>query len=217
MLNIGIFVLPIDFLSLHAPRMTILFDIGNVLLRFDYKDALLALIPAHLSDPNERLKLLDEKRDDLESGRIGAEDFVTWSLQTLGSTAQAEDFVHAWRSIFTPIQETWDLAEKLKADGHRLILFSNINPIHCPWIYEAYPVFSLFDGAVMSFEIGCMKPLHEFYAKATELYQLDPRETIYIDDLPANIDAGKNIGFHCHLYDHRNHQALEDFLAELLG
>ena len=69
----------------------------------------------------------------------------------------------------------------------------------------------------MSFEIGCMKPLHEFYAKACELYQLDPRETIYIDDLTANIDAGKNIGFHCHLYDHHNHQDLENFLAELLG
>ncbi|HBE23734.1 MAG TPA: HAD family phosphatase, partial [Verrucomicrobiales bacterium] len=125
--------------------MTILFDIGNVLLRFDYKDALLALIPSHLPDPQARLKLLDEKRNDLESGRIGAEDFVTWSIQTLGSTAQPEEFVQAWRSIFTPIQETWDLAEKLKADGHRLILFSNINPIHSPWIYEAYPVFSLFD------------------------------------------------------------------------
>ena len=52
--------------------MTILFDIGNVLLRFDYKEALHALIPAELGDAAERLRLLDVKRDDLESGRIDA-------------------------------------------------------------------------------------------------------------------------------------------------
>lgn len=197
--------------------MTFLFDIGNVLLRFDYKESLFALIPPHLGDAQERLRLLDEKRDDLESGRISAEEFTQWSLATLESNASPEEFVTAWRSIFTPIAGTWELAEKLAAAGHRLILFSNINPIHSPWIYEAYPIFSHFHGAVMSFEIGVMKPHADFYERAIELYQLIPADTAYIDDLPANIAAGQAYGFHCHTYDHQRHDKLELWVEELLA
>lgn len=195
--------------------MTILFDIGNVLLRFDYKEALHALIPAELGDAAERLRLLDVKRDDLESGRISAEDFVDWSLATLGSPASADQFVAAWRSIFSPIDGTWALVEKWASAGHRLILFSNINPIHHPWIFEAYPVFRHFHGAVMSYEIGCMKPHDGFYETACERYALDPADTFYIDDLAANIAAGQRFGFHCHQYHPDEHEGLERAAAKL--
>jgi glucose-1-phosphatase len=195
--------------------VTILFDIGNVLLRFDYKEALHALIPAEMGDAAERLRLLDEKRDDLESGRVGADEFVAWALETLGSPASPEQFIAAWRSIFSPIAGTWALAERWAAEGHRLILFSNINPIHHPWIFEEYPVFRHFHGAVMSYEIGCMKPLEGFYQIACETYQLDPSDTFYIDDLPANIASGKRFGFHCHQYHPDDHEALERAAAEL--
>lgn len=192
--------------------MTILFDIGNVLLRFDYKEALHALIPAELGDAAARLQLLDEKREDLESGRIAADDFIQWALQTLGTQASAEQFIAAWRSIFTPIPETWALVEKLHQQGHRLILFSNINAIHHPWIFEAYPGFEKFHGAVMSYEIGVMKPHDGFYQWAVREYELVPEETFYIDDLPANIETGRKWGFFCHQYDFLRHDALlEDF------
>lgn len=192
--------------------MTILFDIGNVLLRFDYKEALHALIPADLGDAAARLQLLDEKREDLESGRIAADDFIQWALQTLGTQASAEQFIAAWRSIFTPIPETWALVEKLHQLGHRLILFSNINAIHHPWIFDAYPGFEKFHGAVMSYEIGVMKPHDGFYQWAVREYELVPEETFYIDDLPANIETGRKWGFFCHQYDFLRHDALlEDF------
>ncbi|MFM2169972.1 MAG: hypothetical protein RI957_201 [Verrucomicrobiota bacterium] len=196
--------------------MIILFDIGNVLLRFDYKEALHALIPPHLGRAEERLRLLDVKRDDLESGRISANDFIEWSLLTLGAEASAEQFTAAWRSIFTPIPGTWELAERWSQQGHRLILFSNINPIHHPWIFDAFPVFQHFHGAVMSYEIGCMKPHDQFYQIAKQRHDLIPEQTFYIDDLMANIETGRRFGFHCHLYHPDRHDELES-AAELLG
>ena len=192
--------------------MTFLFDIGNVLLRFDYKAQLYSLIPDDCADAQERFRRLEAKRDDLESGRINADDFIDWALLTLESNATPEEFEKAWRSIFTPNIPMWQLAERLAMQGHRLILFSNINPIHCPWIYEAYPGFTHFHGAVMSYQIGCMKPDKSFYQHAIREYQLDPAETIYIDDLAANIDEGMRHGFHCHRYDDQDHKSLEDFM-----
>jgi putative hydrolase of the HAD superfamily len=196
--------------------MTILFDIGNVLLRFDYKEQLCQLLPNACADGAERLKQLDEKRDELECGRITVDEFVKWALDTLGSTATKEEFIAAWRSIFTPIDETWELARKLAKQGHRLILFSNINAIHSPWIYDEYEIFRLFHGGVMSFEIGYMKPHPQFYQTAIQKWNLIPEETLYIDDLPANIQAGIDVGFHCHCYDWRNHDALEAWLELFL-
>ncbi len=195
--------------------MTFLFDIGNVLLRFDYKQALLDLIPRDAGDPDVLLKNLEEKRYDLECGHISREEFISWALQTLKSPATPEDFLAAWRAIFTPIEPNWQLAKRLHAEGHRLILFSNINALHSPWIYEAYEIFSLFHGAVMSFEIGEMKPHPKFYQHAVEAYQLIPSETVYIDDLPANIATGRAFGFLCHQYDPDDHAQLESFLNTL--
>lgn len=194
--------------------MTFLFDIGNVLLRFDYKEALLNLIPPTAGDPDVLLKNLEEKRHDLECGHIALEEFIPWALATLKSPASPADFIAAWRAIFSPIEANWQLARELHAKGHRLILFSNINAIHSPWIYEAYEIFSLFHGAVMSFEIGHMKPHPQFYQHAIEHHQLVPSETIYIDDLPANIATGREFGFHCHQYDPDSHADLEAFLSQ---
>ncbi len=197
--------------------MTILFDIGNVLLRFDYKEKLCQLLPDDCVNGSERLKHLDEKRDELECGRISVDEFVAWALNTLGSKATKEEFIAAWRSIFSPIDATWELARKLEKQGHRLILFSNINAIHSPWIYEEYEIFRLFHGAVMSFEIGYMKPHQQFYEIAQKDWNLVPAETLYIDDLPANIEAGLAAGFHCHCYDWRDHTALEAWIENLLS
>ena len=79
----------------------------------------------------------------------------------------------------------WQRVRQLTADGHRLILFSNINAIHAPWIYDEFPEFPLFDGAVFSFETGFVKPQPEIYQYAIDDHGLVPAETLYIDDLPA--------------------------------
>ena len=102
----------------------------------------------------------------------------------------------------------WECARKLKAAGHKLVLFSNINAIHSPWIYEAYPDFELFDGAVMSFEVGYIKPRPEIYAHAIKAYDMVPGKTIYVDDLAENVEAGRDAGFTVWQYELNNHASL---------
>jgi putative hydrolase of the HAD superfamily len=107
----------------------------------------------------------------------------------------------------------WKNVRQLAADGHRLILFSNTNAIHCPWVFEAYPEFSLFSGAVLSFETGFIKPEPPIYQHAIDAHGLVPAETLYIDDLPQNIATGREFGFQCHTYDLRDHASFEKWLS----
>ncbi|HEX5790584.1 MAG TPA: HAD family phosphatase [Luteolibacter sp.] len=196
--------------------MNFLFDIGRVLLDFDFETSLARLLPADVEDPRARLSLLLERKDELEAGRIPADEFIDWALDTLGSKATPDQFRHAWRDIFTPNEPMWKVVGALAAAGHKLVLFSNINSIHVPWIYEAYPCFSAFHGAVMSFEVGAIKPEPAIYRHAIEMHGLDPAQTLYIDDLAENVAAGRAAGLRCWQYDLNDHSSFEAWLQASL-
>ena len=193
--------------------MTFLFDIGKVLLDFGFETMLERLVPQGGADAAERLERVLGRRDVFESGGLGEEDFIAWALGVLGSHATADEFRDAWRDIFTPNKPMWDCVRRLAAGGHRLLLFSNTNAIHCPWVFGAYPEFELFHGAVLSFEVGFVKPQPEIYQYAVETHNLVADSTLYIDDLAANIATGLTFGFHCLQYDLHDHAAFERWLA----
>jgi putative hydrolase of the HAD superfamily len=193
--------------------MTFLFDIGRVLLDFDFETSLVTLLPHGTPDPAARLDRLLARKDDLESGAIQSDDYIDWALGVLGSDASRSEFRAAWQHIFTPNPPMWECVRKLAADGHRLILFSNTNAIHCPWLFGAYPEFSLFHAAVLSFATGHIKPQPEIYQHALISQELVPNSTLYIDDLPENILVGRQFGFHCWQYDLNDHPSFEKWLA----
>lgn len=193
--------------------MNVLYDIGRVLLDFDYDRLLAPLLPANPADARERLEKVLVLRDVFEAGALGEEEFIGLALEELGSEADADAFRAAWRGIFTPVPAMWETVERLAADGHRLILFSNINPIHTPWIFDHYPVFDRFLGAVLSFEALAMKPDPAIYRYAIGKYGLVPEETRYIDDMAPNIATGEALGMRCWRYDLHDHAGFETWLA----
>ena len=94
-----------------------------------------------------------------------------------------------------------------KAQVIPLYLLSNTNGIHVPFFTTEYDVFDLFDGATYSHEAGSMKPDDLIYEVAIKNHQVDPATTIYIDDRPENIEAGKRHGLISIEYDFRDHEA----------
>jgi glucose-1-phosphatase len=196
--------------------MTFLFDIGRVLLDFDFESSLVRLLQSD-GAAAERLQRLLARKDEFEAGGVDAESYIAWALATMECSATADEFTHAWRNIFTPNEPMWKHVRELAAEGHRLILFSNTNAIHCPWIFETYPEFSLFPEAVLSYQAGSIKPHPDIYRHAIEKHGLDPSATRYIDDLPENIVAGREHGFRCFQYDLKEHAPFEQWLAKELA
>lgn len=193
--------------------MTYLFDIGNVLLAFDFTPALKSL-KGDSYDPEAIGKIIARK-DDFESGKIPVDEYIEWASGLLDSKATEVEFRKAWNSIFTPITATWELAAQLKAEGHRLILYSNTNAIHAPYCLETYSVFEHFDHAVFSHEIGAIKPQDDFFLRSFEQFNIIPEDTIYIDDMPENIQAGKAHGLRSFLYNKDEHARLLDWLENI--
>lgn len=188
-----------------------------MLLDFDFKLSLSRLIPPHIQNSTERLDQLLQRKDVFEAGLISPGNFTDWALKVLGSNATEAQFQQAWRQIFVVNEPMWQCVRKLAMLNHRLILISNINAIHCPWIFKTYPEFSYFEHAILSFEVGFIKPQSEIYQFAITTHELDPPSTFYIDDMPENIAIGKQFGFQCWQYDMNDHQAFEEWLSDSLN
>ncbi len=196
--------------------MDFLFDIGRVIVNFDFISALKTLIPEDADNPDERIDTLLSRKDEFEAGRIDASDYFPWAAKTLGFTGNLESFIETWKNIFTPNEPMWKEITALHEAGHRLILFSNIQAEHVEHLKSNFPIFQKFDGAIFSYETGHVKPEPEIYQLAIDQYGLIPEKTIYIDDLPANIAAGEQAGFLCHLYDIKKHSNFTAWLKSNL-
>lgn len=202
--------------SLFPAKKTFLFDIGRVLLDFDFESSLAQLLPDCLSDANDRIRQVLAQKNDLEKGILDPEQYANWALTILQSDAGIDRFYQAWRNIFTYNKPMWDCVKTIAAQHHDLILISNINAIHCPWIFETYPEFSLFQYRALSFQIGSLKPDPAIYRYAIDIFALNPNNTIYIDDLAENIAIGNALGFRCWQYDLNRHKAFETWLQDIL-
>ena len=197
------------------PSPALLFDIGNVIVRFDFTVAAQRFAAQSRATAEEVLALLSPFKDELESGRISDEDFIAQSVARIGFRGTQAEFIRIWGDIFTENAPMIAAVETL-AQTHPLYLLSNTSGLHKDWLFTHFPVFRHFAGGVCSHEARCMKPHEPIYEVAVRTLGLDPARTLYIDDLADNIATGRRLGFVCHHYAPERHGAFEGALREWL-
>jgi FMN phosphatase YigB (HAD superfamily) len=185
-----------------------LFDIGNVILKFDFSPAIQALTERSTAVENDVLLPIHGIKEQLESGRMDDETFVTEAIRILGFEGSRDEFAKIWCEIFELNPPMASLIGNLSDAGHRLFLLSNTSGLHIDYILATFPVFSHFQDGVYSHAVQSEKPNPEIYQIAIEKFQLTPADTIYIDDLPANVTAGEEAGLETIHYDLNDHEAL---------
>jgi glucose-1-phosphatase len=197
------------------PSPALLFDIGNVLVTFDFSRCANALALQSPLSADEILAEIAPLKDPLESGEVSGEVFVTGCMKAIRYGGSAEQFQRAWCDIFAlnaPMAVTLDtLPRKLPS-----YLFSNTSGLHADFLLAEFPVFAHFQGGIMSHLAKTMKPAVGMYEQAVAQYGLVPEETFYVDDLLANIETGRRLGFRCFHYDPSDHAALDAALRAWL-
>lgn len=190
-----------------------IFDIGNVLLRFDFQLALKKL--ARDADPAAEaiMQLIEPVKVAYEDGRMQRGDFQAQVRAIVRYTGSDGDFISAWEDIFTENQPMMELVERLHGH-HPLYLLSNTSDIHVEFIFRRYPVFRCFTDGVYSYQARASKPNREIYDLAVQQFGVTPAETLFIDDLLPNVETARAVGLRAHHYHHEQHAAL---LEELRG
>ena len=92
------------------------------------------------------------------------------------------------------VEGTADVLRRLKAKGYGIYGLTNWSAETFPLIRDTYPVFGEFDGIVVSGEEHLLKPNAAIYHCLLERYNLQPEESIFIDDNTDNVAAAKAVG-----------------------
>jgi FMN phosphatase YigB (HAD superfamily) len=192
----------------------IIFDIGNVLLRFDFSLLTHRIAPFCAADASNLSPLLEPLKVELESGRIEGETFLREASKTLGYKGERSLLKAAWQEIFTPIEATHRLVEQLHGTLP-LFLLSNTNDLHAEYFLSRYPVFARFQSAVYSHECGLMKPSATIYTHTLGKFGLRAEQVFFIDDLAPNVEAARDSGWRTHHYREEAHSLLLSELTAL--
>ncbi len=195
----------------HLMIQACLFDIGNVLVSFDYSRAFHRIAGQTQRTLEDLKSHLSEAGTALETGSIDSGTFISEALAFLGEGVSRESFLSAFTEIFALNRPMWEVVDAVRA-VMPVHLFSNTSEIHETWLFQKWPEFSRFNGGFFSWRLGSMKPGAGMYERAIQTLGVPPESIAYIDDLPANIETGRRFGFRSHLYDLRRHEALLDFL-----
>lgn len=193
----------------------VIFDIGNVLLTFDYFIAERALL-AHTGEKvAPSVKDLHPHRMAHETGTITREEFLRIVREAFAHDGPEDHFMELWTRIFEVNTPMVDWARSLHGKIP-LYLLSNIGCIHHDHIFEEYDFFrTLFADGIYSYKAGVMKPEQQIFELAKTQFGVDPSRTLYIDDLEENVRGAEGAGFLGHHYDPARHDLFTERVNKL--
>ncbi len=174
----------------------VVFDLGGVLIDWD---------------PRYLYRQLFADRDEMEDflSRICTPDWhhahdlgedITESCERLARQHPGHrDMIMAWAQCGDEMaagqfDETVEVLRQLRAAGTPCYALSNMEPQMFTVRRARFPFMNWFDGHVISGIEGVAKPDRQIFEILLRRHELRPASTVFIDDSPLNIAAGRELG-----------------------
>lgn len=133
---------------------------------------------------------------DFDRGTVDMEHIVNKLSEVSGASVEDSwDFGFFVRDSLVNIPETEHMIRYLHREGYPLYCLSNMSVPFYEYL-DKREVFRLFDGKVISALEKTVKPEERIYRILLERYGLNPKETLFIDDLKENVEAAARFGMH---------------------
>ena len=175
----------------------VVFDLGKVLLDFDYGIVVGKLAArGRLTVPRLQHLLVESPLlPAYERGELSSPEFFEIVQRESGFTGSYEEFAAWFGDIFRPIEPMVALQAELRVRGVPTYIFSNTNDLAIGYVRRSYPFFGGFDGYVLSYEHGSMKPDAALYEVVERVTGRRGEALVYLDDRPENVEAGAARGW----------------------
>jgi glucose-1-phosphatase len=174
----------------------IIFDLGNVLISFN---------------PSEYLKINNYPREItniilndifegpewrlLDNGDITLEEAISCIEKKSSLRREEIALIFTKRTeIIYPLENNVRLLPELKKQGFKLYYLSNFPLDIFDEVKNGYSFFKYFDGGIISAEVKYSKPDPGIFELFFEKFHIDPRESLYIDDIESNVTASVSLG-----------------------
>jgi len=176
----------------------VLFDLGNVLIDFDYSVSAKRISHFCAKSPEDIIKLFfgSEITTSFEEGKILPLDFFGEVRDMLDLRLSYEAFVPIWNEVFflsAKNRSVFSLINNLR-QNYKVALLSNINILHYEYLKKHFPVFNVFDKVFASCELGLVKPDQLIYQKTLEALEAPARSVFYTDDREDLVKSAQGLG-----------------------
>jgi FMN phosphatase YigB (HAD superfamily) len=175
----------------------VVFDLGKVLVDFDYSIAARRIAARGKMTLAEIALYINQSSlfIDYESGRVTTEQFYQEVRKVTGFRGDLAEFGGCFADIFTAMEPMVQLHAALRRQGLPAYVFSNTNELAAEHIRRSFPFYANFDGYILSYEHGAMKPDAKLYEVVERKSGRRGADLLYLDDRPENIAAGAARGW----------------------
>ena len=175
----------------------VVFDLGKVLLDFDYSIASRRIAAqANLTSAGVQ-QFLDHSPllYRFETGLMTQPELFAEVQRHTGFRGSFEEFAGFFADIFWEIPPMIELHATLRRQGIPTYIFSNTNDLAIGHIRRSFPFYSNFNGYILSYEVKAMKPDPRIYEALEKMSGKRGAEVLYLDDRQENVDAGAARGW----------------------
>ena len=174
----------------------ILFDFGNVLVKWDMHN----IYDAHFPSPADVDAFLEEVR--FFEWNSHMDRGLPFSEGVARASAQFPHYAHLFQlwsdrwfdTVCEPIEGSIAIARVLKEAGYPLYILSNVSEEKFPQARKAHAFLSMFEDIFISSEFGLVKPEPEIFRQTLQRMNRPAEEVIFIDDALANIESARKLG-----------------------
>lgn len=181
---------------------TVIFDIGNVLAGFRWKEYY------------DSFPYSEEVKERIAAATVNSAVWAEYDKGNMSDEEIIEAFVQNDPGIEKEIRESLDNISdmlvrfdyaipwilSLKENGYQVLVLSNFSKkavTDCAHVLDFLPFT---DGGILSYKEHVIKPQPEIYALLLERYSLVPDECVFMDDLEENIKGAAKAGIHTILF-----------------
>lgn len=177
---------------------TIIFDIGNVLVDFNWKEYIASFgFSKEVQEKLAKATMLSREWDEFDRGVLEIEDIIQKFVKN-DSTVEKE--------IRIICQNVHDMLgrrdyaipwiQDLKKKGYGVYYLSNFSrkaEVECAHTLDFLPYM---DGGILSYQEKVIKPEPEIYQILIDRYHLIPDQCVFMDDKPENCEGARKAGMH---------------------
>lgn len=180
----------------------IVFDIGNVLVKWDPFSVVKNVFP-NAADPGQLTTQLFKSEGwfAINRGEITEAELITKYHQTFNIDLTTLNFLmEAIKESLTPLPGSFALLENLYKASYPLYALTDNTYEIMNYLRKKYDFWTKFKGVVVSAEVGYLKPSPQIYRHLLATYHLIPQETLFMDDYLPNVEGARAVNMHAILF-----------------
>lgn len=190
---------------------TIIFDIGNVLADFTWKEHFESF--GYDDEMVQRIAaatVMNRKWNEFDRGVLSDQEIIESFIK---NDPEIEEDIRKVLADIKTIVKRNDYAipwiKDLKGKGYRCLYLSNFSrkaEVECAHALDFIPYL---DGGILSYQDQVIKPMPEIYQILIERYDLKPEECVFMDDTLPNLEGAEKFGIHT-IHFQNQAQAIEE-------